>query len=423
MNSITEFIKDRKILILGFGLEGRSSLRFIEKYLPDADVAIADKNPESLKDYKDKYQTFSGDDYLEKSLSQCEHLVLKSPGIRIDSHIYNKVEVTSQTDLFLRCYADITVGVTGTKGKSTTASMVYHLLKSAGEDVFLAGNIGVPVFDIVLHLTEKSKVVFELSAHQLQHIHRSPHVGIFINLYEEHLDYFGSFQAYGDAKYNIFRYMKEGDVAVTNETLASSIDKNITVVDYNTLNVNFDVDKLPFKGEHNVRDGKAALCACRAMGLSVDDLLKYLYTFEPLQHRQELVGTFHGVTFYNDSISTIPQTAVAALETIADVTILLLGGFDRSIDYKTLVNYLVANPVKYVLYTGKAGERIAAELASASYQGIMIHYETMYDAFDIIKNHALTGDVCLLSPAASSYDRYKNFEERGTLFKELARKF
>lgn len=424
MNSIISFLKNRRILILGFGIEGRSTLQFIEKYIPDTDVAIADRNPLPLENYKDKYPVFSGDDYLKDALLQYNDLVIKSPGIKMNAENLNDVEVASQTDLFLRSYADITIGVTGTKGKSTTASLVYHLLKSAGRNVFLAGNIGLPVFDIVPLLDKNSIVAFELSAHQLQRIHRSPHVGVFINLFEEHLDYFGTFQAYKEAKYNIFRYMKEGDIAVTNDSIASFIEnKSINVVDYNSLDISLNKDLLPFRGEHNIKDAKAALCACKAMGEDVDKMLPYIYTFRPLQHRQEFVGTFHGVSFYNDSISTIPQTAVAALETISDVTFLLLGGLDRDVDYSFLVNYLVANPVKYVLYIGKAGKRIFEELVNASYKGIMLHYDTMEEAFNIIKSYASPGDVCLLSPAAASYDKYVNFQERGTLFKNLATKF
>jgi UDP-N-acetylmuramoylalanine--D-glutamate ligase len=140
-----------------------------------------------------------------------------------------------------------------------------------------------------------------------------------------------------------------------------------------------------------------------------------------LEHRQELVGTFAGVTYYNDSISTIPQAAIAAMQTIKNVTFLLLGGYDRDIDYTPMINFLVEHPVKHVLYTGKAGTRMFAMLKDAHYQGDIKNFKDLNEAFEIIKNLAKPGDVCLLSPAAASYDQYRNFEERGRIYKDLAR--
>ena len=135
------------------------------------------------------------------------------------------------------------------------------------------------------------------------------------------------------------------------------------------------------------------------------------------------MGTFGGVTFYNDSISTIPQAAIAALQTIKNVTFLLLGGFDREIDYTPLIEFLTQNPVKHILYTGKAGNRMFEMLQNAGYQGNIKNFKDLNEAFEIIKSLSKPGDVCLLSPAAASYDQYKNFEERGRLFKKLASDF
>ena len=168
---------------------------------------------------------------------------------------------------------------------------------------------------------------------------------------------------------------------------------------------------------------KAALCAIYAFGIPVDEVIPNLYTFQPLEHRQELVGTFGGVTFYNDSISTIPQAAIAAMQTIKNVTFLLLGGFDREIDYTPLIDYLKKNPVPHILYTGKAGTRMFEMLQNAGYQGDIKKFKDLTEAFEIIKGLSKPGDVCLLSPAAASYDQYKNFEERGRIFKELAKTF
>ena len=201
----------------------------------------------------------------------------------------------------------------------------------------------------------------------------------------------------------------------------------------------FDVDDLvdrmalPLKGEHNLLNVKAALLACYAYGVDIRELIPYLYTFKPLGHRLEPVGTFDGVTFVNDSISTIPQAAVSACQALGRVDFLLLGGFDRGIDYLPLANYLKVHPMPHLLFTGKAGERMmqlimdsepAVLEADRRVEGSSIfYYSTMEEAFAYLAAHAQLGDVCLLSPAASSYDQYKNFEERGRKFKLLAEQF
>jgi UDP-N-acetylmuramoylalanine--D-glutamate ligase len=169
---------------------------------------------------------------------------------------------------------------------------------------------------------------------------------------------------------------------------------------------------------------KAALLACYAYtGADCREFVPYLYTFKPLEHRLELVGTFGGVCFVNDSISTIPQATIEACKALGRVDFLLLGGFDRGIDYRPLADYLKENPVPHLLFTGKAGERMM-QWIGGDHEG-MTHccYADLEEAFDYIKKQAKPGDVCLLSPAAASYDQYKNFEERGCKFKSLAKSF
>ena len=171
---------------------------------------------------------------------------------------------------------------------------------------------------------------------------------------------------------------------------------------------------------------KAALLACYAYGVDVRELVPHLYTFKPLEHRLEPVGTFGGVIFVNDSISTIPQAAIQACNALGRVDFLLLGGFDRGIDYQPLADYLNAHPVPHLLFTGKAGERMMQLIAKVPelVEGpTLFYYSSMEEAFSYMSIHAKPGDVCLLSPAASSYDQYKNFEERGAKFKRLAAVF
>lgn len=424
INVIFKRLRGKSILILGFGREGRSSLAFVRKFLPHAVVGVADGNANVLAGLKEKYdvRTYSGENYFD-AVNDYD-IVLKTPGISLKDKAVDLSKITSQTDLFLEEFHDRIIGVTGTKGKSTTSTLISHLMKESGREVFLVGNIGIPVFDVIEQLTQNSVIVFELSAHQLQFIHRSPHVGILLNVFEEHLDHFGTFDAYRNAKLNIIRKMADGDWAVTTDEFSYEVAEFYgRTISYPYYDFNVDWEKVPLKGAHNKLNVKAALCACGAFGVPADDVIPHLYTFKPLEHRQELVGTFGGVTFYNDSISTIPQAAIAAVETVKNVKFLLLGGYDREINYSPLTEYLMKNKVEHLLFTGNAGKRMMSMLEDAGYKGDMMTFANLPEAFSIIRAKAKAGDVCLLSPAAASYDQYKNFEERGRKFKELAEKF
>ena len=405
-------LRGKRILILGFGREGKSSLAFLQKHLPEAVVAVADKNPmEGV--------THSGDRYLEAIFDY--DIVIKTPGISLKDVDVKGVEITSQTDLFLSQFHSQTIGISGTKGKSTTTSLIYHLLKESGRDAILTGNIGIPCFDVMEQIKPESIVVYELSAHQLEYVHNSPRVGVLLNVFEEHLDHFGTFERYKHAKFNLLRFMGEEDFAVVHDSLMmETLGLGVNNVVFSNMEFDIEEEALPVLGPHNLLNVKAALCACSAYGIDVREVVPHLYSFKPLEHRLERVGTFGGVTFVNDSISTIPQATIAACQTLGRADFLLLGGFDRDIDYTPLVDYMAEHPVPHLLFTGKAGERMMQLMQKRGVASQLVVYHSMEEAFDYLKGQAKAGDVCLLSPAASSYDQYKNFEERGSKFKRLA---
>lgn len=431
-DSIIKRLQGKRVLVLGFGREGSSTLSFLQKYLPDLEVGVADKEKSVLAVLKDGGSSaltsgslprlHSGEGYLQSIYDY--DLVIKTPGISLIGFDTRGVEITSQTDLFLHQFHEQTIGITGTKGKSTTTSLIYHLLKESGHAAILTGNIGIPCFDIMEQIHEDSVVVYELSAHQLEYVHDSPKVGVLLNVFEEHLDHFGTFEKYKNAKFNLLRYMGPDDFAVVHQSLTmETLALGVNNVTFSRMDYDIDESALPVKGKHNLLNVKAALCACEHYGLDVRELIPHLYTFKPLEHRIEPVGTFSGVTFVNDSISTIPQSVIEACDTLGKVDFLLLGGMDRGINYEPLVDYLSQNPVPHLLFTGKAGERMMLMMKNRGVASNLVIYHTMEEAFSYLKSHAVPGDVCLLSPAASSYDQYKNFEYRGRKFKELARAF
>lgn len=423
---IVNELRHKRILILGFGREGKSSLKFITEKLMDAETGIADQQPIDLAGIKlhhsQKLHLHTGPDYL-KAIPNYD-LVLKSPGISLRGIPTGKARISSQTDLFLAYFAHQVIGISGTKGKSTTSSLIHHILSSAGFDSILTGNIGIPCFDIMHRITDESLVVFELSANQLENVRHSPHIAVLLNIFEEHLDHFGSYEAYRQAKYNLMRYCQPGDTMICHRDVWPNDDScKANHLLFPSEPAIAAMPPLSLPGQHNSLNVEAALLAVGVAGVSPDEARRHLQSFKGLPHRIELVGTFGGVTFYNDSIATIPEAAIAAIRTIEKVDFLILGGFDRGIAYQSLIDFLSANPVPHILFTGEAGKRISEGLHLAGTNSSMHFFDSLGEAMKIVNRLAKDGNTCLLSPAAASYDQYKNFEQRGDLFKQLARSF
>lgn len=406
-------LEGRKILIAGYGREGKSAEALIKRLVPEAPYAIADGNEqiaaEAAKDY---------------------NLIIKSPGVPM--RVMGGVECSSLTDLFLQVYGDMTIGVTGTKGKSTTASLIHHLLPGS----ILAGNIGIPLFDILDDLREDSVVVAELSCHQLENIHRAPHISVLLNLFQEHLDHYENYLGYKMAKMQIALKQRKGDhffYCTDNEELRSMVENVKCKVEsdlhpYSINNISAEelevLKTCPLEGEHNRSN---ALVAARVAALvtrqPISSLTLQLSTFQGLRHRMEKVGCYHGITWYDDSISTIPAAAIAAVKALGRVDTLILGGFDRGIDYQPLVDFLKENPIQNLVFVGKAGRRIH-QMLLATHCPLPTHL--VEDDYTKIvpwcAGHTPQGGVVLLSPAAASYDAFKNFEVRGDFYAEQIKK-
>ena len=409
-------LEGRRILIAGYGREGKSAERLIQRLVPEAEYVIADGNEQIAAEAAKGYD-----------------LIIKSPGVPM--RVMGGVECSSLTDIFLQVYGDTTIGVTGTKGKSTTASLIHHLLPSS----ILAGNIGIPLFDILDELKEGSVVVAELSCHQLENIHRGPHVAVLLNLFQEHLDHYENYMGYKMAKMQIGLKQREGDHffwcsdATELDELVRSQAMPGVLHPYSLNDITEEEKSLlaacPLEGEHNRSN---ALVACRVVrtmkeelrtknGLPADSLSSYrllLGSFQGLRHRMEKVGEVAGITWYDDSISTIPAAAIAAVKALGRVDTLILGGFDRGIDYTPLVDFLKENPVKNVVFVGAAGRRISNTLSPFTCHLSPLLEDDYTKIVPWCAEHTPEGGVVLLSPAAASYDAFKNFEVRGDFFRE-----
>lgn len=446
-------IKGKHILILGMGVEGKSTYRLLRKLYPEQTITIADRRRlDNDPEFNNNLTLIrQGEQYLNE-LDQYD-LIIKSPGISLGL-IAENVDVdkiTSQTELFLKGFRDRTIGITGTKGKSTTATLIHHLLKSAGYDALLVGNIGLPPFEVADQINEGTLIVFELSSHQLEGIQVSPHVSVLLNIYQEHLDHYKDFKAYQLAKYTIAKWHGSSDFlvyhqhdALINQLIHENKPASIlvpfslqenpgaqTYLSDNTilsrgseiLEQLCDLSEVNFlAGKHNILNLMAALTACRLAGANNPSFCDSLKDFRGLEHRMEFFGEFGGVRFYNDSIATIPEAVIFAIQTIGDVDTLILGGYDRGIDYSQLIEYLGKSDVRNLFFTGEAGKRLANELKNA-FPGQ--HNYQWFDEFDAMVMKAITvttrGRSCLLSPAAASYDKFMNFEHRGNRFKTLVK--
>ncbi len=423
MKNLLEELRDKRVLLLGLGREGLSSYRWLRKAFPEKKLGIADGNPEVKQKLGDdkNLQFHLGEKYLDSINSY--DVIFKSPGISLkDYACSNREKITSQTDLFLRYYGRQTIGVTGTKGKSTTSSLIAHILKTNGKEVVLLGNIGIPAFDRLDEIAEDTVVVFEMSAHQLEYVYHSPKVAVLLNIFPEHLDHFKTFEAYQAAKLNITKFLSDGDWLVTSENLLEKFSGMKPEVCVYEKGSNIEPDKLLLKGRHNLNNVKAAILAVKPFGVDEVSALKAAASFKPLPHRLEYVGNYGGIHFYNDSISTIPESAVAALGAIDKVDTLILGGFDRGLDFSKLIDYVAAHPVSNLIFTGPAGKKMIAEFrANHDIASALFEVANLEEAFDIIAKVTPKGGVCLLSPAAASYDEFHNFEHRGDTFKALAK--
>jgi len=426
LKSIIENLQGKKVMIAGFGKEGRSSLKFMQEYLPQSPVTIADHDAtlrEEIYVHHPEVRFLGGPSCLDQLYDF--DLILKSPGMKLPEGISKSVQISSQTDLFLAAFHRKIIGITGTKGKSTTAHLIYHLLCKTGKKAVLVGNMGRPCFDSIRELQQETHIVFELSAHQLQYVRHSPHIALLLNVFEEHLDYFVTLETYRQAKMNILRYAEPGDHALTDIRLRAFMPDSNTQLHFLDPDQGFEAQPLPINlpGKHNQYNAAMAISAVELLGANREAAINTLRGFEGLPHRLQLIGPYNGLRFVNDSIATVPEATIAALQAWPQPDYLILGGYDRGIRYETLVGYLLDNSPGMIFYTGKAGDRIVEGLQKQG-NSIPLHpFRDLEEVFDHLKIHAKAGQVCLLSPAAASYDRYRNFEQRGDRFVELARAF
>lgn len=420
---LLNLIKDKCVLILGFGMEGRSTYNIVKRLGTYTKLDIADIN--LPKDFSDSdVNIYSGEDHLDH-IDEYD-ITFKSPGIVLPkSYKEYKCKITSQTEVFLQVFRKQVIGITGTKGKSTVSSLLYHVLSDNNVPCILAGNIGKPVFDIACDVKPDTIVVLELSSHQLEICNISPATAVFLNIFEDHLDHYGTFERYYRAKKNIYLHQKPDDVLycgasvkpLDNESLSKTVIVNTNIL---PAGVDEAFKLIKLHGKHNLENAAFVYTVSKSYALTDNGFLNAIKSYTPLPHRLEYIGTGNGIDFYDDSISTTVESTINAVESIANASTLLLGGMDRGIDYTALVEYLSDSRLSNIICMYQSGKRIFEMFESkANVKPALIYCTGLIEAVKTAKAVTPTGTACLLSPASASYGDFKNFEERGRVYKSL----
>lgn len=443
INEIIKKLENKSIAILGFGREGISTYEFIRKYLNDIPLTILDKNSQ-IKDHQElkndkNVKVITGDNYLE-NLENYD-CIIKTPGISLNNQDITQIKdkITSQLELLLEVNSKNVIGITGTKGKSTTSSLIYEMIKIQNSNTLLAGNIGTPIFSILDNCDENTTWVIEMSSHQLEFVKKSPHIGIILNLFEDHLDHAKTVEHYHNCKLNMFAHQTEKDIMIycsDNETLNKLIKEskfpgqNFTVNLKGTMssdvysknNIIYFHDKPIYNtlddrkllGDHNLENIMVALLVNEILHLSNEGAIKVVNNFKPLAYRLENIGEVENVTYVMDTLATIPQATIEAITTLKKVNTLIFGGLDRGISYEAFIEYLNNSSVEHFICMPTTGHEIGKKLPKEK----TFFVNSLEEAVTLAKKITKKNTICLLSPAASSYDQFKNYQEKGDKFKE-----
>ena len=454
--------KDKKIAILGLGIEGVSTAKFLKE--KGAVITILDKKsedqiePSLFSEANDLGASFVlGEEYLAH-LTEYD-IVVRSPGIssslpEIQAAKEKGVEITSQTKLFFDLCPCRIVGVTGSKGKGTTSTLIYEMLKASGLDAHLGGNMGTPPLLFLEKLTKASVVVLELSSYQLEDVTKSPHIAVLLMIVPDHLDYHGGMSEYVEAKRNILRFQTKEDFAIVNRDYLPTHESDLytdgqvyyvtrersnveqgTFIKDNAIWIQMkgtewkiiDTDKIALLGKHNWENAAAAAMAATLAGATKSDIFEVLNTFKGLEHRLEFVQEVQGVRYYDDSIATNPESTIAAIQSFEDPKILILGGVTEGSDFTELGKVISEDlQVKAIIGIGKEWPTLKQEIAKgeelrAKSGEPIILLEGAKDMQTVVaaaSKIAVEGDVVLLSPACKSFDMFKSYKDRGEQFKK-----
>ena len=452
MNKLDEFkynVAGKNITVIGIGI---SNLPLI-KYLVSLGANVTACDRRSAEDLGENYTELEklgvkfnlGDGYLNNLSGD---MIFKTPGMRYDVPELLKAKengsiVTSEMEVFFEVCPSHIIAVTGSDGKTTTTTLIHKMMTDAGYKTWLGGNIGNPLLTDTEKMKENDWVILELSSFQLHTMRKSPEIAVITNISPNHLDMHKDYKEYIDAKKNIMLYQNEGDTLIVNSDnqVTADIGKSANgAVKYFSRNGMADVyldgniikrgiveilniKDIKIPGMHNVENYMAAIAAVSGL-VSKDVIVNVAKTFGGVEHRIELVRTLDGVKYYNSSIDSSPNRTINTLRVFPNKVIMIAGGKDKGIPYDE-IGPALAEHVKVLILIGATSDKIQEALdaeinKTGNGKDIEVIRATSYeDAVNTARSKAHDGDVVLLSPASTSFDMFRNFEERGNLFKKM----
>ena len=423
-----------KIAILGFGREGQSAFN----YWSDSKNQITIHDNNSGLQLPSEAKAVLGNSAFENLDNYGYDLMVRTPGLRLDFDSI-KTPITTGTNEFLdKCPCPV-IGVTGTKGKGTTATLIFEILSRAGYRSHLLGNIGVPALDELPNIRQQDFVVYEMSSFQLFDVTQSPHVAVCLMVTEDHLDWHKDLDEYYDSKANIFRYQKSDDIAVyfEDDQISSRLAQTSSAstkypyglagqVSYNQESIyafGQEVVKLSevgLPGPHNLQNICAAICAVWTYTNDVSVIAEAVKSFKGLPFHIEFVASKNHVLYYNDSFSTNPSSAIAAVNSFDQPLVLFLGGYDKKADFTELAKVIKNHKIRKIITYGQTGEKIYDALNKEDVKNTEFIEGSNFES--IIKKGceaAIPGDVVMFSPACASMDMFPDYKYRGQQFSDI----
>ncbi len=443
-------LKGKKIVVLGIGKTGIATAKFLGKQ--GAQVAVTDEKP--FDAWGTEFESIACEKWIEKGIYNPEILdgasmVIPSPGVPpkniiLQAAVEKKIAVISEIELAHHFFKTPVIAVTGTNGKTTTTTLLGEILKGAGKKIFVGGNIGNPLIEYAQGSAKDEYVVAEISSFQLQWVDKfHPFISILLNITSDHTDYHSSFAEYVKVKRRIFENQTENDFAIMNaddgsqKELAKHIRAKIISfsskrelkegiylekqrIIFRTAEFgqeSYPVSMIKIPGLHNVENVMAAIVAARLCGADRRSVKSCVSEFHGLPHRIEFAGEKNSIKFYDDSKGTNVGAVVRALETFSQPVVLLLGGRDKEGDFETLQS-IIPEKTKRVILFGEAKDRIASLIGNSVEK---IKTQKLIDAVEAAYKSAEPGDIVLLSPGCASFDEFRDYKERGNIFKQAVR--
>ena len=455
LKEFNEYLKDRKVAIIGLGVSNLPLLKYMNE--KQAKVTVFDEKekqdvPRKLLEKLDKYKAnaFFGKNCFE-NLKGFD-IIFRSPSClptrkELVLEKQRGAIITSEIEMLMKLAPCKIIGVTGSDGKTTTTSLIYSILKKAGYDTYLGGNIGIPLFTKLEEITRKSILVLELSSFQLMGMEVSPNISVITNITPNHLNIHKDYNEYIEAKKTIFKYQNENDYLILNYdneiTRNCKKQANSKVIYFSSkekLEDGFIVDNgiikecedgirkhildtkdVLLRGKHNFENIATALAATKTL-VDQDIAIDAVKEFKAVEHRLEFVREIDGVKWYNDSVSSSPTRTIAGLNSFDEDIVLIAGGYDKNLDYTPLAKPILKKVKKLILLGATSGKIFEAVKREEEKEGKNIDIymcDTLEETVNLAKKHAKKGEIVLFSPASASFDMFKNFADRGNKFKNL----